>query len=97
MPSASRPSVGEWSDRLPSGMAPEHTRKGKLSQLVADHIFGHINLLEIFPVVDQKRHGNEFGDDGAVAGPGLDGLALTLPLGDNLLEKLGIHVRAFFQ
>src|SRR5215210_2223322 len=56
-----------------AAVASENSRRGKLAELVADHVFLHEHAVELVAVVNFKRMPDKFGDDGAGAGPGLQG------------------------
>src|SRR5438046_977820 len=57
-----------------AAVALECPRRRKLAELVADHVFRHVQANELPPVVNQERHADEFGNDGAVPRPRLDRL-----------------------
>src|SRR4051794_11669440 len=52
----------------------EDTRRGKLAELVADHVLGDVHGDERLAVVHAERVADEFGRDRRAAGPGLNRL-----------------------
>ena len=79
-------------------MAPERPGGGKLAELVANHVFGHVELGEGFPVVDGKVLADELGHDRAGPGPGLDRFTAAGGFGPrHLLEQPLDDVRAFLE
>src|SRR5206468_3570161 len=48
---------------LLAGVATEHSRRRKLAELVADHVFLHEHLQELVPVVNLKRMAHKLRDD----------------------------------
>ena len=80
------------------GMTSEHPRQAELAELVPDHVFGTKDIDEVSAVVNLEGMANKLRDDGAGAGPSLDGdapILLAQPL--HLVEQLLINIRAFFQ
>src|SRR5436309_1031353 len=57
------------------GVPAEGPRDGELSELVPDHVLGDEHIEEHAAVVHLEGVPDELGDDGAAAGPCLDGLA----------------------
>src|SRR5262249_32844450 len=71
-----------------AAVAAEGAGGGELTELVADHVLGHVQLDEVPPVVDGKVLADELGHDRAGARPGPDRLAVAAPLGPlDLLEQ----------
>src|SRR5262245_57777070 len=78
-------------------MAPKHTRRSELTQLVPDHVFGHEQLDELPAVVHHERVPDEIRHDRAVARPRLERLAAArAPLPLDFGQQPLIHVRPFF-
>ena len=77
-------------------MTPERPRGSELTQLVADHVLGHVYLHMFTTVVHHEGYVHEFWNDRASTCPGLDRLdtsRFTLLL--NFEKQLWIDVRAF--
>src|SRR5206468_6799082 len=82
---------------LLAGVATEHSRRRKLAELVADHVFLHEHLQELVPVVNLKRMAHKLRDDRACTGPCLDGLlGFVLVEAIHFFVKLLVNVGAFF-
>src|SRR5438105_4801469 len=82
---------------LLAGVATEHSRRRKLAELVADHVFPHENFEELVPVVNLKRVAHELRDDRACTGPCPDRLlGFILVETIHFLVKLLVNVRTFF-
>src|SRR5579883_588063 len=79
---------------LAAAVTLEGPRRGEFAQFVADHVFGHVQPHELPAVVNQERHPDELGDDRAVAGPGLERLALAEALVDDLAREPFVDVGA---
>src|SRR5262245_30277203 len=80
---------------LAAGVSLERPGRGKLAQLVSDHVLGHVHLEERLAVVHQERHPDEVRVNGAVARPRLDRVAVAAGL--RLLDlggDLRVDVRA---
>ncbi len=78
-------------------MAAEHPGQAELTELVPDHVLGAKDVDEMSAVVDLEGMTDELGDDGAGAGPGLDGDAPVLVAQSlNLAKELFVNIRAFF-
>ena len=78
-------------------MATERTRRGKLTQLMADHFVGHIHTDVDASVMNEKRVSNELRSDGTASSPGLNWI--LGPRGLELLdfgEQPCINIRPFF-
>jgi hypothetical protein len=57
-------------------MSLEHPGRRELTQLVPHHVLGHVQLLKTLTVVDFEVLADELRDDGAIARPGPDRLAV---------------------
>ena len=80
-----------------AGVAAEGAGGSKFAQLVADHVFGHVNGDELVAVVDCKGVSNEFGGNHGSTAPGLDYRLLAAFLhGANFLFELNADEGAFF-
>jgi hypothetical protein len=77
----------------------EQTGRGKFTEFMAHHVFGHVNGNESFAIVDGEVVADEVGSDHRLAAPGFDGLAVGSGFGDgvDLGEKLLIDERAFLE
>jgi hypothetical protein len=74
-------------------MGDEPTGERKFAEFVSYHVFGNENREMGFSVVYAEGVSDEFGNDRARAGPGLDdGLAAGSVERVDLLEELGVHV-----
>src|SRR5262249_39285614 len=82
---------------LPSTVPLEDPRRRELAELVADHVLRDEQLHELPPVVHQERMPDELRDDGAVARPGLDRLAVPGGLALDLGQQARIDVRSFLE
>src|SRR5262249_37872099 len=70
--------------------------RGKLAELVPDHVLGHVQLDEVLAVVDGKVLADELGHDRAGPRPGPDRLAIAGLIGlVHPLEQPLDDVRAF--
>ena len=79
-------------------MAAECAGGGKLTELVADHVFGHIDGDELVAVVNGESVSHEVGRDHGGAAPGLDDTLLTaLVHGCDLLLQLYGNKGSFFK
>ena len=58
-------------------MALKGSGRGKLAELVADHVLGDVDRDVLSPVVDGDGVTNEGGEDGGGSGPGLQNLLFT--------------------
>src|SRR4029077_860503 len=74
-------------DRLLPRMSAEQTRRRELTELVADHVLGHVHRDELVPVVHGERVADELRQHGARPRPGLDHALLVL--GGHGLDLLG--------
>ena len=74
-------------------MAAEHATRRKLAELVAHHVLGHVDLLVVPSVVDEKGTADEVRNDRGGTRPGLDGCAL-FALPETALEELVTNVKA---
>src|SRR2546430_1223362 len=82
---------------LAAGVPTEHPRRRKLTHLVADHVLGHVQPHVHLAVVNQEGLTDELRDDGAVARPRLDRLAVASALLFlNLGEQPLIDIRPTF-
>ena len=80
-----------------SAVPAERPRGRKLTQLVADHLFGHEDLQMIFSIMDHERMSDELGYNRACPSPRLD--RLLQPGVVQLLDlqvKFEVDVGAFF-
>ena len=82
-----------------AAMSLEQTGRGKFAEFMANHVFGHVNGKESFPVVDSEVMADEIRGDHRLAAPCFDGLAVGSGFGDgiDLSEQLLIDVWAFFE
>src|SRR5215471_13436182 len=80
---------------LAATVALEYSGRRKLAELVADHVFRHVQLQELPPVVNQERDADEFWHHRAIARPRLDRFALAVAL--HFGQQPLIDVRPFFQ
>src|SRR5579872_2671589 len=83
---------------LAPAVSLEQPRGSEFAELVADHVFRHVQLGELPAVVNQEGHADELGDDGAIARPRLQRFTVAralvaLDLGHQAL----IDVRTFLQ
>ena len=69
-------------------MATERTGQSEFAELVADHIFGHIDREELLAVVHGERKSDHIGDDCGTTGPGLDIINAVDLGGFSKIEKL---------
>ena len=53
-------------------MAAEVARRGELTELVANHIFGYVNWDELIAVVDSESVADELGSNHRRTAPSLD-------------------------
>src|SRR4051812_25112061 len=82
---------------LLTAVTSKNSRRRKLAELVADHVFLNEHLQELVPVVNLKRVAHKFRDDRAGPGPGLNGLlGLVVVQARDLFVKLLVDVRTFF-
>jgi hypothetical protein len=93
---------GNEQDRLfltDTAVSLEQTGRGKFTEFVANHVFGHVNGNEGLAVVDGEVMADEIRGDHRLAAPCFDGLAVGSGFGDgvDLGEKLLIDVWAFFE
>src|SRR5437016_3432382 len=80
-----------------AAVAAEGPRGGKLTQLVADHIFRHEHLHVLLAVVDHERQPDKLRHNGAGAGPRRDRLlGAGLQAGLHLLEDFEVYEWTFF-
>jgi len=78
-------------------MSLECPCRGELTQLVSNHLFGDVDLEKLVAVVHHEIQTHKFGDDGTIAGPGLDGLTISrLAIFLHLLVEALIDIRTFF-
>ena len=78
-------------------MSSEDTGRSEFTQLVSNHILGHIDGDEFVPVVNGDGEANEVGGNHRGAGPGLDGgLFARLLGGENALFQFVVDKGAFF-
>src|SRR5262245_30714951 len=82
---------------LATAVPLEDPRRREFAELVADHVLGDEQLHELPPVVHQERVPDELRDDGAVARPGLDRLAVPGGLALDLGQQARIDVRSFLE
>ena len=69
-------------------MALEGSGRGKLAELMADHVLGHIDRYMLSSVVNSKGMTYEFREDCGTSGPGFDNLLVALSVqGFNLFEQ----------
>src|SRR5262245_19235764 len=80
---------------LATGVALERPRWGELAQLVPNHSFGDVHLVERLAVVNEERRADEVRVDGAVPRPRLDRL-LVHALFQHTGVKPLVDVRTFF-
>src|SRR5580704_5163035 len=79
-------------------MALEYSRRGKLTQLVAHHIFGDVHRNEFLPVVDAEGMANEIGNDGGPPRPGPHHFLFVLVVHvRHLLGEVIVDERPFFE
>ena len=74
------------------------SRRGKLTQFVADHILGDKHREERLAIVNVKSVTNKVRRNGGTPGPGFDGLfrsSVIQPI--DFIEQLPLYVRTFFQ
>src|SRR5476651_1689360 len=83
--------------RSAARMSLEHAGRSEFTQFVADHVFGHEQLGEVFATMNQERMPDEVRNDRAIARPSLDRLTTSgaLLLFDFAQQAL-IDIRAFF-
>lgn len=67
---------------------------GKLTQLVTDHILGHVTFDKLLAVVDEKGAADKFRENGAIASPGFNRFAVAVLF--YLGVQLFVYVWAFF-
>src|SRR5262249_31114409 len=83
---------------FPAAMTFEDTRRRKFTELMANHIFGHVKAKKALAVVDEEGRPNEFGDDGAIARPRFDRFPIARALiAFDFGNQALIHVRPFFE
>src|SRR2546430_3165282 len=83
---------------LRSGMAFEHSRRRKLTQLVPDHILRNVDGNVAFAVMHAKRQSHHVRRNGRTSRPGANHLR-SLRAGANTLDSLPntfVHPRTFF-
>src|SRR5205814_1966032 len=86
-----------WHRRLAAAVAAERPGRGKLAELVPDHVLLHEHAEELVPVVDLKRMAHEFRDNRASARPRFERLlGPDLIQHGNLFVELLVYIRAFF-
>src|SRR5437867_5366511 len=75
---------------------PERPRHRELSELVPDHVLGHVHGNELLAVVHGDRVSDHLGHDRRAPRPGLHDLPLVVPvhLLDGAKERV-LHVRTF--
>src|SRR5581483_1868634 len=83
-------------DLLLCRVADEGAGGAELSELVADHVLGHVHGNELAAVVHRERVPDELGDDRRTPRPGLDD-RLLVAFGHrlHLLREVGVDERAF--
>jgi hypothetical protein len=75
----------------------ERSSSRKLTKLVTDHIFGHINRQKIFTIVNGEIQTNKVRCYSRPSGPCFDRFAITCILSFlNLFHKMRINKEAFF-
>ena len=78
-------------------MLAEGTRRSELSELMADHVFRHIDGDEGLAVVDFKIETDEVRGDRRAARPGLDRLTAVGLLGDgDFVDEVGVDIETLF-
>src|SRR3569833_3541489 len=76
----------------------EGTRQRKLTQLVADHVFGHDHRHMLAAVVHRNRQTDEIGQHGGTTRPGLDrALVIGTANGFTLFQQVHVAERAFLK
>ena len=72
-------------------MLAEGARGSELAELMADHVFRHIDGDEGLAIMDLKVESDEIGGDRRAARPGLDRLAAVGLLGgDDLVDEVRV-------
>src|SRR5437868_5802452 len=84
--------------RLAAAVSLKGSRRCELAELVADHVFRHVQAHELPSVMNEERRADELRDDGAVARPRLDRFPIVRALiAVNPRHQPLINVRPFFQ
>src|ERR1700722_2133022 len=79
-------------------MALEHSRRGKLTQLVAHHVFGDVHRNEFLPVVDAQGVADKIRNNGGAPRPGPHHFLFVLGVHvRHLLGEVVVDERAFFE
>src|SRR6185369_9908216 len=75
----------------------EGAREAEFTELVADHVFGHIHENELLPVVNRNRVSNHLGDDRRASRPGPQYfLLITRIHAFNFCGQMRVDERPFF-
>ena len=76
-------------------MASKCSGGRELTQLMADHVLGHIDRYMLSSVVNSKGMTYEFREDCGTSGPGFDNLLVALSVqGFNLFEQAFFNIKA---
>src|SRR6476620_8628044 len=82
-------------DFLVGRMPLERARQREFAELVADHVFRHVDRDVLLAVVHGDRQAHELGRDRRAARPGLDGLLVVdRARGIHLLQQMSIDERS---
>src|SRR5262245_39270432 len=96
-------SVAIWRPLLLDGLLVrrvtlEEAGRGKLAELVADHLIGHVHRHVLLAVVHGDRQADEVGQDRRTPRPGLDRLLVLGGRGPlDLAHQVVVHERTFLQ
>ncbi len=75
----------------------ERPSESELTELVTDHVFGHVNRDELLAVVHGESQTDKIRKHRRTARPSLDYLAIRALASDlNLFNEMAITKRAFF-
>src|SRR6478609_8569826 len=87
--------AGRRGDFLVGRVALERAREREFTELVADHVFRHVDRDVLLAVVDGDRQADEFRRDRRAARPGLDRLLVVdRACGIHLLQQMPIDERS---